>query len=294
MTGKCDNDHNSASECLAGDYKCDGSYSYSCYDGYWSYDEYCDNGCNTSTGKCISSSDNDNDSSLNLSCTSIYSCYADCADSACAQKCVDNGSETGQSQFYAMYDCWVDNCSDATDDEFTDCAYSNCAEEMEACGFTVPDDNETEPTDECADGLFYYQDSCQSPWGKKWIVTFIDAKVTEKNADDDAWDALGGLPDLFAVIKINGKEVFRTSEGTDATSESWNESSTIDFSAKTDTITYCLYDGDAIGGDTSSDLASSNDEVGCWDHKFEWFSLDFVEIESEVVDHFKFSLEPAW
>ena len=288
-TGKCDNSQAGASECSTGDYKCDGSYySYSCYDGYWSYDQYCDYGCNASTGKC--------DNSLNLSCTSIYSCYADCEDNACAQKCVDNGSETGQSQFYAMYNCWTDNCSDATtNEEFTDCVYSNCAEEMEDCGFTVPDDNEPEPADdECAEGLFYYQGSCQSPWGKKWIVTFIDAKVTEKNADDEAWDALGGLPDLFAVVKINGKEVFRTNSGEDSTSASWNESSTIDFSAKTDTITYCLYDGDAVGGDTSSDLASSNDEVGCFEHKFEWFSLGSLTINSAVVDHFNLSLEPAW
>lgn len=301
-TGRCDNSHSTDSECSSGEYKCDGSYSYSCYNGYWSYDAYCDYGCNSSTGKCNSSSNNDNDSSLNLSCMSIYSCYADCEDNACAQKCLDNGSETGQSQFMEMYNCWEDNnCFEATtNDEFTDCVYGNCAEEMKDCGFTVPDGNEdpsdptTDPSDECAEGLFYYQGTCQSPWGKKWIVTFISAKVAEKNADDEAWDALGGLPDLFAVVKINGKEVFRTIEGSDSTAATWNEDATIDFSAKTDKITYCLYDGDAVGGDTSSDLASSNDEVGCWDHKFEWFSLDKVTITSDVVDHFDFSLEPAW
>lgn len=296
-TGKCDNSQSgSSNECSAGEYKCNNDASYSCYNGYWSYDQYCDNGCNSSTGKCSSSSNNDNDGSLNLSCTSIYNCMVDCnGDSACQQKCYSNGSATGQSRLDAMFECWNDKCEDATDDEFEDCIYSNCAEEMEDCGFTVPDDNESEPADdECAEGLFYYQGSCQSPWGKKWIVTFIDAKVTEKNADDEAWDALGGLPDLFAVVKINGKEVFRTNSGEDSTSASWNESSTIDFSAKTDTITYCLYDGDAIGGDTSSDLASSNDEVGCWEHKFEWFSLGSLTINSAVVDHFNLSLEPAW
>ena len=292
-TGKCADSQSADSECSSGEYKCDGSYSYSCYNGYWSYDEYCSDDCNASTGKCNSSSNDDNDSSLNLSCTSIYSCFADCEDSACAQRCVDNGSETGQRQFYAMYNCWIDNCSDVMDEEFADCAYSNCSQEMETCGLTVPDGND-DPDDECAEGLFYYQGSCQSPWGKKWIVTFIDAKVAEKDADGEAWDALGGLPDLFAVVKINGKEVFRTSEGSDSTSATWDEDSTIEFSAKTDKITYCLYDGDAVGGDTSSDMASSNDEVGCWDHEFEWFSLDTVTITSDVVDHFDFSLEPAW
>ncbi|MBO4698584.1 hypothetical protein J5690_03105 [bacterium] len=305
-TGKCADSQSSDSECSSGQYKCDGSYSYSCYNGFWSYDDYCDYGCNTSTGKCNSSSNDDNNSSLNLSCTSIYNCMVDCGqDGTCQQNCYDNGSATGQSKFEAMLNCWNDKCEDAADDEFENCIYSNCAKETKDCGFTVPDGNNdptnptdpsdpSDPSDECAEGLFYYQGTCQSPWGKKWIVTFVSAKVTEKNDDDEAWDALGGLPDLFAVVKINGKEVFRTSEGSDSTAATWNEDATIDFSAKTDKITYCLYDGDAVGGDTSSDLASSNDEVGCWDHEFEWFSLDKVTITSDVVDHFDFSLEPAW
>ena len=156
-TGKCDNSQSgSSNECSAGEYKCNNDASYSCYNGYWSYDQYCDNGCNSSTGKCSSSSNNDNDGSLNLSCTSIYNCMVDCnGDSACQQKCYSNGSATGQSRLDAMFECWNDKCEDATDDEFEDCIYSNCAEEMEDCGFTVPDDNEPEPADdECAEGLF--------------------------------------------------------------------------------------------------------------------------------------------
>lgn len=296
-TGQCDNSHSGASECSNGEYKCDGSYSYSCYNGYWSYDDYCDNGCNTSTGKCISGSGSgDNGGSLNLSCTSIYNCMLDCADNdgACQQNCYDNGSADGKSKFDSMYNCWDSKCSDATatDDEYTDCVFSKCAKETEACGFTVPNDNEP-ADDECAEGLFYYQGSCQSPWGKKWIVKFIDAKVSEKKADGEAWDVMGGLPDLFAVLKINGTEVFRTDSGEDSTSASWNESKTVDFSAKTDKILYCLYDSDAVGGDTSSDL-STHDEVGCWEHKFQWFSVGTLDITAEIVEHFNFSLEPAW
>jgi len=284
-TGKCSDSQSSDSECSSGEYKCDGSYSYSCYNGYWSYDEYCSNGCNSSTGKC---------SSLNLSCTSIYNCMVDCGDDGtCQQNCYDNGSATGQSKFEAMLECWNDKCKAAADDEFEDCIYGNCAKETKDCGFTVPDGND-DPSDECAEGLFYYQGSCQSPWGKKWIVTFIDAKVSEKNAEGETWDASGGLPDLFAVVKINGTEVFRTNTGEDSTSATWNKSSTIEFSAKTDKITYCLYDEDIVGGDTSSDTLSSNDEIGCFEHKFQWFSLGSLTINSAIVDHFNLSLEPAW
>lgn len=312
-------------QCYYGDYKCEGRNSYWCgYSGddlLWQFFEECPNGCDYVTGQCneddsYDNGNNDNnddnnngsggdDTSLNLSCTSIYNCMVDCGENAtCQQSCYSNGSTAGKSKIDNMFDCWDDKCDDLPDEEFEDCVYANCAEEMKDCGFSVPnsgdndEDNTGDDTDEndednCAEGLFYYQGSCQSPWGKKWIVTFIDAKVTEKKASGDAWDALGGLPDLFAVIKINGNEVFRTDSGEDSTSASWNGSKTVDFSAKTDKILYCLYDGDYVGGDTSSDL-STNDEVGCWEHKFEWFSLDVVEIDSEVVDHFKFSLEPAW
>ena len=46
----------SYSECSSGDRKCSGSYSYYCDGGYWEADEYCSNGCNSSTGRCNSSS----------------------------------------------------------------------------------------------------------------------------------------------------------------------------------------------------------------------------------------------
>lgn len=46
----------SSSECYSGEYSCTGSSSYYCSGGYWTYDEYCSNGCDYSTGRCNSSS----------------------------------------------------------------------------------------------------------------------------------------------------------------------------------------------------------------------------------------------
>ena len=49
------NDHGdsgSTSECTTGKYKCDGSDSYYCSNGYWNSGEYCSDGCDSSTGKC--------------------------------------------------------------------------------------------------------------------------------------------------------------------------------------------------------------------------------------------------
>lgn len=46
----------STTECSSGQYTCSGSYSYYCAGGYWDSGTYCSNGCNSSTGKCNSSS----------------------------------------------------------------------------------------------------------------------------------------------------------------------------------------------------------------------------------------------
>jgi len=46
-----DNDYG----CTAGKYKCSGTNSMICSDGYWELDEYCAYGCDSSTGKCKSS-----------------------------------------------------------------------------------------------------------------------------------------------------------------------------------------------------------------------------------------------
>ena len=146
------------------------------------------------------------------------------------------------------------------------------------------DNNGEGDDDDCAEGLFYYQNECQTPWGKMWTVTFEEAQVSEKKADDTAWDVPGGLPDLFACLYINNEKKFCTSVVDDATKAVWDSSTTVEFSAKTDEILYCLFDEDL----------SEHDLVGCAEHKFEWFTYDGIEVSGGVVDHFWFTLTPAW
>ncbi len=146
------------------------------------------------------------------------------------------------------------------------------------------DNNGEGDDDDCAEGLFYYQNECQTPWGKMWTVTFEEAQVSEKKADDTAWDVPGGLPDLFACLYINGEEKFCTDVVDDATKAVWDSSTTVEFSAKTDKIEYCLFD---------EDLAE-HDLIGCAEHKFEWFTYDGIEVSGGVVDHFWITLTPAW
>ncbi|MBR6311065.1 MAG: DUF1566 domain-containing protein [Paludibacteraceae bacterium] len=55
------NDDNNTSECTTGNFKCIGSESHYCNsNGSWVYDARCENGCDSSTGKCNSNSGVDN------------------------------------------------------------------------------------------------------------------------------------------------------------------------------------------------------------------------------------------
>ena len=71
-------------ECTPGEFECIGSESYYCNSlASWVYDARCENGCNSSTGKCYSDS---GDSSADLKCTDegSFRCY----DDKIRQKCV--------------------------------------------------------------------------------------------------------------------------------------------------------------------------------------------------------------
>ena len=103
-TGQCNSNSGggggSTSECTSGDYKCSGSYSYYCSYGSWTSDQYCSNGCNSSTGKCKSSSGGGSTSecsSGDYKCSGSYSYYCSYGSWTSDQYC-SNGcdSSTGK------------------------------------------------------------------------------------------------------------------------------------------------------------------------------------------------------
>ncbi len=56
-----DNSNKDNVECTAGDSRCEGNYSFYCYDGKWGYFDDCSTrGCNPETGTCYPDSGNDN------------------------------------------------------------------------------------------------------------------------------------------------------------------------------------------------------------------------------------------
>ena len=70
-----------------------------------------------------------------LNCGEIYQCMYECGqDQNCQQACYDKGSANGQTQIMALLQC-LNTCSESstTDDEFQDCANSQCSAEIAGC-----------------------------------------------------------------------------------------------------------------------------------------------------------------
>ena len=249
--------------CHYGEYKCDSGNSYFC--GYmdgsndlnWKFYEQCANSCDSVTGKCNDGGNNGGNNGGN-----------------------DGGNNGGN-------DGGNNGGNDGGNNGGNDGGNNGGNNGGNDGGNNGGNDggNNGDGDDDCADGLFYYQDECQSPWGKMWTVTFEEAQVSETKDDGTAWDVPGGLPDLFACLYINDEEKFCTSVVDDKTKAEWNEDTTVSFSAKTDKIEYCLFD---------EDLAE-HDLIGCAEHEFDWFTYeDGIEISGGVVDHFWITLTPAW
>ncbi len=155
---------------IQGAYRCSGDYLQKCDQEEWKNFENCaESGktCNAETGKCESNStepttdpttepttepttDPTTDPTTEpttpsqdamQACTEIYQCFSQCEDNDCANACVNNGDPDGQEVFMTMYNCWADNCANATD--FTSCAKENCLDETEACGLSFGKDGDT-------------------------------------------------------------------------------------------------------------------------------------------------------
>ncbi|MCA9545896.1 MAG: hypothetical protein KC613_15940, partial [Myxococcales bacterium] len=69
-----------------------------------------------------------------LSCTEIFQCLGNCADQACAQACLADGSPAAQGQFNAVQQCIVqNNCAGPDGSVDQACAEAACGNEINAC-----------------------------------------------------------------------------------------------------------------------------------------------------------------
>ncbi len=156
-----------------GAFRCSGDMLQKCDQEEWKNFENCaGKTCNAEQGKCEEGNggneggnEGDNGGSTEpttdpttdpttpesaLTCSEMYMCMVDCGqDGACQQGCFDKGDSTSQAQINALIQC-LNTCSEssATDDEFQECANSQCATEISNCGLgggEEPDTNYNSP-----------------------------------------------------------------------------------------------------------------------------------------------------
>ncbi|MBR4531474.1 DUF1566 domain-containing protein [bacterium] len=179
----------SYSECYSGDRRCSGSYSYYCDGGYWANDEYCSNGCNSSTGRCNSSSDSGNSGGGNSSessaecrngkyqCQGNYSYYCENEHWAYDDDCGELGCDSGTGQ------C---NKGECTSGEWTcagdsgnwscPCNGGHWANSEDECDMCIDGCNAS--TGECVND----SSKCTSVGGKMWSDVFTEYDT------DYSWD----------------------------------------------------------------------------------------------------------
>jgi len=96
----------------------DDSASNTCLDDYC-YDETHDCNLYTKTG-----------------CVGLNDCLNNCgSDEDCQESCFNAASSEGQNRFVDFYNCSQSYCSEYTQQEYVDCMYSYCSNEIYKCGF---------------------------------------------------------------------------------------------------------------------------------------------------------------
>lgn len=276
--------------CSDGSLKCsdDGSTVMICENNDWSEHETCSISCNSEKNKCMECSSGDKCSGdMLLTCsdgewTFKETCSLGCSNDKC-NVCTPNCLNK---------QCGLDGCGGTCGscDGGYDCtATSQCVK-----------NNSCSEHNDCSGDDICYKNFCQSPWNKKWEITFKDAKVSEKDKNNESWDALGGLPDLFSIVFVNDNQCYRTTTKQDSTTAVWNESTTLDFAASTDTIKLCLYDEDFTSSITGNTV-DSNDLVGCLTfdsslfRKFDETNKFFTfSTSSDLLQYWRIAFEPAW
>jgi hypothetical protein len=103
---------------------------------------------------------------------------------------------------------------------------------LSACGSDSGDDDEGNNGlppgtngDSCpvCDGWEKCQVSaCVFDPASQWYLAAVSGHVSEQNSLGDAWDALGGAPDPYVCVTVNGKRNC-TSTAQDSFSPQWNE-----------------------------------------------------------------------
>lgn len=179
-----------SSECTSGKFKCVGDESHYCNStGSWVYDSRCENGCDSSTGKCKTNSGDNEEPSTDLTCVDegSYRCYDDKLRQQCnsgtwktveeceyecnttTSKCEDDkGCKSGEYKCtsaklssYCENNFWKVNeeCEYACDYSTGKCKDSECTTGEYLCGDSK-DEGFSYASYYCSQGYWTYDHTC--------------------------------------------------------------------------------------------------------------------------------------
>jgi len=109
---------------------------------------------------------------------------------------------------------------------------------------------------QCGISEMCIDNDCESALNRDWVITIVGGTIPERRQSGETWDALGGAPDPYVVVTVDGERCV-TATKNDTFSPRWNEECT--FTVFDDsTLQVKMGDEDALEHDL---IANSNTEA---------------------------------
>lgn len=102
----------------------------------------------------------------------------------------------------------------------------------------------------CAPGLACFAGTCGVPELSQWVLTVTSGTVAQRGPDGSTWDSLGGAPDPFVCVTIQGARTCSRAVA-DSFTPTWNHAfPVIQASVLQSGVEIAMYDEDVAANDT--------------------------------------------
>lgn len=227
--GDSTDDDNVDNNCTTGKYKCSNSQSLYCNDGFWTNNEYCEYGCDSSTGKCKSEECTDEEYECKEGTSYSYSRYCnnghwnsksceggcDSSTGKCKEVCYKIGDYvwSSLSQDWISYEKAEEYCRDLNDCGYNDWRLPTISELrtlLQNCS-AAETGGECNVTDTCLSSTSecYNQEFCHScAWhtdGRYSKLGDTCWMTSSSHYDDDSrWGVYFGYGGVYAMASAAG------------------------------------------------------------------------------------------